>query len=61
MSIKKAADGLNIFGCMFAIFVLIPTWFEPLQHSNAVAANALLVIMSLQVVFLRIANRGKDT
>ena len=61
MSIKKAADGLNFFGCMFAIFVLIPTWFEPLQHNNAVVVNVLLIIMSLQVVLLRIAGRYKDT
>ena len=61
MNFKKAADGLNFFGCMVAIFVLVPTWFEPLQGSNSVVANALLFIMSVQVLLLRMASRNKDT
>ena len=56
--IKKIADGLNLFCVLFAIFVVIPTWFEPMDAYNGVAVSFMLVVMSAQVVALRLQHRN---
>lgn len=54
----KIADGLNFFGVAFGIFVVVPTWFEPLQEYNDLAISFMLVIMCAQVLALRIRFRN---
>jgi hypothetical protein len=42
---------------LWGIFVLVPSWFDPLRGFNGIAMAGFAVLMALQVIFLRYAMR----
>jgi hypothetical protein len=55
----RMADNTALITMLVGIFVLIPTWFEPLRHASEVAISGIAMLLAIQVIFLRYARRSR--